>query len=68
MRRKKIIPPVVRNQWDAWSKWRCQHCRKIYPEGSEVWEANKPEIQTKYGFYLCKECAKKIIEAEGGAA
>ena len=68
MRRKKIIPPVVRNQWNAWSKWRCNHCKMLYPVGSAVYEANTPEVKSKYGFYLCENCAKKILEAKGGAA
>lgn len=67
MRRKKNIPPVVRNQWSAWSRWRCNHCKKLNPAGTNVWEANKPEIESKYGFYLCEDCAKKILATEGGA-
>ena len=67
MRRKKIIPPVVKNRWGAWNKWRCTNCRNVLPAGSEVWEANTSDIKAEYGDYLCKDCAKKILEEKGGA-
>ena len=62
MGRKRRVEPVQKNEWKAWSRWGCNHCHVKQPAGTDVWEAQTKEVEKKYGFYLCDDCAKKILE------